>query len=196
MLDISTAIKELQTVTRIDIIEWRGECKELLYHLDPSTTAPTPENIPIHTVTLNDQGKPIHHLQHTRRSENDTPSNIAAPETYLYEPGPAFLKSGAFKTIAQHYTVKKLHPHTHLYTATQHYKNFPGKTFKILEIHSPSSKALTGKNADIATRNFPEKPEILRKKYKLKSNQNHMIFACTLHDETKALIECQKITFS
>ena len=80
-------------------------------------------------------------LSFTKQEENHAICEYSAPQKYLYEPGPAFLKSGAFKLIAERYNLKKLHPHTHLYTNDTPCESFPGKIFEIIEVCDAKTKA-------------------------------------------------------
>jgi len=50
------------------------------------------------------------------------------------------------------------------------------------------SQQIPGDKANITTRNFPAKPEELRKKWKLKDGGDHYLFATTLADQTKVVI--------
>ncbi len=189
MMDIEQALNSLQNVSDIYVIEHAGECKELLFLIKKEPTTPT-----IHAVNIDKNGQPTHELSFTLEEEKSATCEISTPQKYLYEPGPAFLKSGAYKTIAAHYNLKKLHQHTHLYTGNAPLKTFPGRTFEIINTYPVQAKALPFTRANLTTRNFPQNVETLRKKLKLKDGGNDYLFACTLNTGKHILLHCNKIS--
>ena len=117
---------------------------------------------------------------------------------YLYEPNAAILKSGAFKLIATEYNISKLHLNSHLYTSGQKIGNFPGRIFKVASVHEFSGKKLKqlGKSigqANITTRNFPLTVEAIRKSSGITEGGEVYLFATTLGNARKIIIECRKI---
>jgi len=195
MLDINKGIKALGCVSHIHVVEWQNECKELLFILEPNTTT---KNIPITAVQLNDNGAPIQSLTFTTDTESAHATNLSSPLNYLYEPSPAFMKAGGYKSISSHYKTPKLHPHTHLYTSQTPIKNFPGRSFKIINQYPAQAKSLPIKKANLTIRNFPQDTATLKKKLKLKDGGDDYIFACTIaHKDTDkdqhTLIHCRKI---
>ena len=119
-------------------------------------------------------------------------------EKYLYEPNVAILKVGAFQLVSEKFGLKKIHLHTHLYTSNKLVANFPGRIFEVEKSFSFSKKELKDnlkevKKANISTRNFPETPESLHKKLKIKTGGDVYLFACTAL-EKKLLIKTKKIT--
>jgi hypothetical protein len=191
MLDIHQAIEDLQHVCTVHIVQWQGECKEVLYILDPAQTIPA-EEIPVHAVILDDNGHPTHKMTFTRAEEQSAEAPLSAPEAFLYEPGPAIQKSGGFNSVAQIYGLNKLHKHTHLYTAAHKLDDFPGRVFEICDTYAANAKALPFAQANLSIRNFPADVATLKKKLKLKDGGDEYLFACTLHDERKVLIHTRK----
>ncbi|NCT40127.1 MAG: SAM-dependent methyltransferase [Alphaproteobacteria bacterium] len=195
MLDINLAIEQLGCVNAVHVIEWQGECKELLFTLTPSTPI---QSVPITAVSLNDNGAPIHTIEFTRENEQNTAINYTQPLKYLYEPSPAFMKAGAYKSLAKHYNISKIHPHTHLYTSNTPIEHFPGRAFKIIETYPAQAKAIPFNKGNLTIRNFPQDTATLKKKLKLKDGGNDYLFACTTTEETNnknlhILVHCKKI---
>lgn len=190
MLDIAQAIQDLKYVHEIHIVEWRGDCKEVLYILKFEHEIKT-DQVPHICVKLNDEGEAINTLHFTKAEEEEN-APLHMPQKYLYEPGPAFQKAGGFNALANQLKLKKLHKHTHLYTSETLKPGFPGRTFKILETLPVNRKALSLDKANLTIRNFPGDVASLRKKLKLKDGGNDYLFACTLADEQKALLHCRK----
>ena len=96
---------------------------------------------------------------------------------------------------AQRFGLSKLHPNTHLYTGDMLVADFPGRVFevnRILGFSKKELKALGIKQANLAVRNFPEHVDTLKKRLKIGDGGDTYLFAATLGDETKVLIECTK----
>lgn len=196
VLDIKKTIENLRQVEQVHIVEYNGDCKELLFILS-DLTQPLPYNPYISAVIIDGEGKTIHQLRFDYEQEFNTACDFGMPETYLYEPGPAFQKSGAYKILAKTFDLKKLHPNTHLYTGDKPIKDFPGRGFKIIESinanHKSLKSAMPDMKANLTVRNFPMSVNDLRKKLKLKDGGNITLFACTDAKEQKILLKCEKI---
>ncbi len=124
LLDISAGLEELQHVAEIHIVALKNEVKELLWKLSSKKMS-----IPQVTVVNLDTENPTLTFDYTAIFES-TPT-YAAPQTYLYEPNAALMKSGAFHWVCDHFEVDKLHEHSHLYTSAE-LKEFAGRRFEIL----------------------------------------------------------------
>ena len=192
MLDIDEGIRIIGDVQAVHILEWRSDCKELVFIIRPGYQA-IADQIPITAVGLSDTAAENIKLTFTRSEESEVQIEYAPPQTYLYEPGPAFQKSGGFKALAQRYDVKKLHPHTHLYTSDALRPDFPGRVFEIKDVFPARAKALPFRKANLSVRNFPETVQNLRKKLKLQDGGEDYLFACTLMEQRKVLIHGRKI---
>lgn len=191
MLDIDLGIKSLGCAENVHVLERGRECKELVFLLRPQDQ-PEPDQIPITVAVLDEQGKAAHSFTFTRAQEREAVCEIAQPLRYLYDPGPGFHKAGCFRFLAAHYGLKKLHPSTHLYTADRPCSDFPGRSFIIENITRPEASLMPARSANIAVRNFPASVAELRKKLKLQDGGDHYLFACTLADDRKAIIQTRK----
>ena len=192
MLDISQALRELRSVSEIHVVSVSNECKELLLILDAAAThEPT-----IHTVNFH--GSTVQAFHYTAADEAAAQfPYTAAVGRYLYEPNSSLMKAGCFRLPAQRWGLKKLHPNTHLYTSDTLVAEFPGRIFQVIstdgfgknELKRLSSEV---KKANLAVRNFPERPEVLRKRLKLSDGGDTYLFATTLHDERRVIVRCIK----
>lgn len=189
VLDITEAIRQLQNVSGVHIVEWRGECREVLYLLNSAQTVDEPG---VTAITIDDEGNVLQSLSFTLTEEQNSQTPIAPPQKFLYEPGPAFLKSGGFNVIAEKFYLSKLHRDTHLYTSDKPCPEFPGRKFEILAVLPVDKKSLPLRQANLTLRNFPGSAESLRKKLELKDGGDNYLFACTLADDSKALIHTRK----
>ncbi len=196
MLDIAQAASALPGLRRVIVIERQSECKEVLYDIDLQNEGPAEDYI-IMATALDAHGAVERSLEFSAAAERQAENMTGPPQEYLYEPGPAFLKSGAYKTLAARYGLAKLHPATHLYTGNTALPDFPGRGFRI-ETIIPADRKILQKHlpegrANITIRNFPASPDHLRKTLKLEDGGDVTIFAATLAAGEKALILCRKI---
>lgn len=193
MLDIAAAVRSLQCVAEVHVVATGGECKDLLLvltreALQQGGTAPT---LYAHEGDGRD-------FRFTLEEETTaTPPYATQLGQYLYEPGPAVLKAGAFKSIATHYDLQKLHPNTHLYTANNYVTDFPGRFFRIVQVLTFSKADLktlrtSWPKANLSVRNFPVTVEALRKKLKIKDGGQTFLFVTTMADNQHFIIVCEK----
>jgi Protein-L-isoaspartate carboxylmethyltransferase len=193
MMDVSAALRELPNTAEVHIISVDNECKEILLVMDQEKH----NTQLIRTVNLSKNKKTEYFDFHSEEEQPTVVSLATQPEKYLYEPNSAILKSGAFKLIAHRFNLHKLHKNTHLYTSSELSLDFPGRIFEVQKTHLTGKKELkilseTTPKANISTRNFPMGADELRKKLKIKEGGKVYLFACTLADETKCIIECCK----
>jgi hypothetical protein len=188
MLDITATLANLGPISAVHIVEYDGDCKEVLYVFQQKS----PHAPQITAVSLDQTGATLHQIHFTARDEQAITIQYAAPLRYLYEPSPAFQKAGCFGTLCQNFELYKLHPHTHLLTSQAHKDNFPGRIFEIHGLYPVRAKGLPMKQANITLRNFPGSAEHLRQSLKLKDGGEDTLFACTLLNEQKTLIHARK----
>lgn len=190
MLDISGALHELQHVKEVHVVAVGGEAKDLLLVLERSSCGEP-------SVYVCENGQTF---QFSYSEESNAQPAYAAPielGQYLYEPGPATMKAGAFKLIASHFSLKKLHRNSHLYTSEELVADFPGRAFRIEHVLGFGKRDMKTLHtltdcANLTVRNFPASVATLRKKLKLKEGGAFYLFATTLSDESHALIVCTK----
>jgi hypothetical protein len=193
LLDIDLASKELTNLTEVHTVGYEQECKELLFVLDKNAPG---KNFKIKARVVDAAGNVLYQLDFDRETERIATATYSDPLSYLYEPHAAVLKAGAFKSICSIYNVDKLAVNSQLYTSSEPVNGFPGRSFKIVAVCKPDMKEIAkhigGDKANLTTRNFPAKPEELRKKWKLKEGGDFYLFATTLSDNSKAVIVTAK----
>lgn len=189
LLDISAGLSELKQVKKIHILAVDNEVKELLWELHQNYSG----NTSIETVNINKGNE--EHFNFDRESYSEI-ANYSLPQKYLYEPNSSILKSGGFDEVGIAYNLNKLHKHSHLYTNSNSIP-FPGRVFQIEKsflYHKEEMKqSLENKKANIATRNFPETVENIRKKWKIKEGGNQYCFFTTDINNNKIVLICSKI---
>lgn len=202
MLDLSLALKELKHTQEVHILSVNNECKELLLLLGqeaPTEQAP-PEEISIRCANLFTKGaQEEQHFAFTREQEQRSQCTYTdSLGNYLYEPNASLLKAGAFRSVAAAYSVRKLHPNSHLYTSDTFIENFPGRIFRIVNQCSFNRKEAKEsladlKKANVTVRNFPATVAELRKRLHLTEGGDTYLFASTLNDGRKVIIRCEKV---
>lgn len=189
LLDLTAGLKELKNVSTIHIIALENEVKELLWEIHQGFEG----ILKIKTVNLtkNKEEKFEFNL-----GESLTEVTFNEPENFLYEPNAAIMKSGGFDEVAIQFNLKKLHPHSHLYTSDKKIE-FCGRVFEIIDVFPYQKNEmklhLENKKANITTRNFPETVENIRKKWKIKDGGNLYTFFTTDIKNNKIVLLCTKI---
>ncbi|OIQ38936.1 MAG: SAM-dependent methyltransferase [Bacteroidetes bacterium MedPE-SWsnd-G1] len=188
ILDLKSAINELEFVKEIHIVAVKNEVKELLFLLEKDYT----ESINIKTVNILKQSNQTFNFELSIESN----SVYSQPLAYLFEPNSAILKSGGFQNVSNQFQIAKLHQHSHLYTS-ENLITFPGRRFKIKANIQYDKKQLrklipTGK-ANITTRNFPQSVMDIRKKTKLKDGGKDYLFFTTNLDGKHIVLVCEKL---
>lgn len=173
LIDLKYLITALHRIAKIEIIAVKNDVKEVLVFIQSKKET---EKILCRCVNLETEEPPFEF--YFGEEEHGT-AEFSEPESYLYIPNNAVLKSGAFNLISEQFHLKKLHPNTHLYTSDIEITNFPGRKL-MAEIIEP--KALKkGEAYNIISKNHPLKPEEIKKKYKLKDGgDQYLVFTQTM----------------
>lgn len=195
MLDIKRALTSLaRPAERVDIVAVGGECKELLFLFRsdaPVEAAGAAEPL----ITCIDDTYTF--AFRPAEEAGATAACTATVGDYLYEPGAAVLKAGAFKLVAARFGLQKLHPNSHLYTADHAVDGFPGRRFRVRTVSSFAKRDVRRllaetDRANLAVRNFPGTVAELRKRFKLRDGGTQYWFATTLADRSHVLIATEK----
>ena len=177
MADITMACKRLGAhVKEVHVVAAGGECKELLFLLDRAW-----EGVP---ATFIVEGGAV--MEIPGQAGNDGPTLVIPSEAkesvistgakrsgeiFLFEPGKALLKAGAFDLPCTRFGLTKLGQHTHLYVGEavpEELRPF-GKVFEVLEVLPLNNRTMkeAGKRwpqAEVTARNVPMTSDLLRKK--------------------------------
>lgn len=194
MLDLSLALRDLPYAKEVHVVSVANECKEVLIILEK--VAPDKE-MAIHCINVLKNGD-VQRYTFSKEQESEGCDYTDEIGTYLYEPNASILKAGAYKSIANSFNLKKLHPNSHLYTSDVKQADFPGRCFECKSVFSLNKKELKMylgdvKQANITVRNFPSSVADLRKRLRLSDGGEIYLFATTLKSEQKVLIKCHKI---
>lgn len=101
----------------------------------------------------------------------------SAPEVleFIHDPDPALRAAGASDAWALSSGFVAIHPGMSLYTSQSQSAAPGGRHFAVESVYNHIPKDL--KSASIVTKNFPEKAEILRKKYGIREDSERFLFA-------------------
>ena len=127
---------------------------------------------------------------------------ICLNAAYLFEPGKALMKAGAFNLISKRLEISKLGISTHYYITdsadqAENLKQF-GKVFQILECHPLDKRSIKeiGRKypkAEVTARNIPMDTDSLRKKLGITSGDDAHIFGLKSDAEGNLLIAARRI---
>jgi len=194
LLDIQQGLRELDHVKKVYVVSVDNECKELLYLADKNYVG----EVSIEAVDLFSDGEIRSTISFTLEAEKNSLVILGEPQKYLYEPNASILKAGAFKLIVEKFKLQKLSVNTHLYTSERLLENFPGRIFQI-DVLNPEVKQLhdllPNSQINIVTRNYPLKPEELKKKLKLRDGGDKYLIGFS-SEKKKYLALCSRITNS
>lgn len=189
LLDIKAALKELQHVKEVHILSVQNECKELLFLLESNYT----KTINYFCTAFGKEKE--QQFVFTEQQEQESKPTFSNPKKYLYEPDSALLKAGGFKYTAIAFNLYKLHQHTHLYTSDTLNNTFIGRCFEVVftERYADFKKKKEALKANITTRNFPLKPDDLKKKHKIKDGGTAYLFFCTGLQDELLVAHCRSV---
>lgn len=199
MADLSMLADRLgRKLGKIYIVELNGEIKELLCVLRKDWDVDEPE------VIVCDANKDFT-ISILRSQERDAEIELCTSSDiksgFIYEGGPAIIKSGAYKLICKMCNAQKLDISTHLYyredelndsALSQFIKHY--KIIDTLPFSKEGFKQVSQlyPQAEISARNLPISSEQLRKRCKVKSGGDIHIFACSVSSE-RMMIVCKRL---
>ena len=182
MADISLVCKQLGCVKAVHVVGAEGECKELLLLLERDYAGP-------YTLTVYSNGA-VADITQPPDPSYVMPDPDRAFHPWLFEPGKALLKAGAF-TWPCRFGLQKLGLHTHAYVSAQPVETLRpfGKWYQILEVVPLNNRTIKelGKKyprAEVTARNLPLTSDQLRAKLGVKSGGEVHIFG--LHADAHA----------
>ena len=213
MADITAVCRQLPGVREVHVVATGGECKELLLVMEKGYEGK-------YSTFIYDSGALLKIPDQVRNDDmlgvrnddmlgvrNDDeshcrprPAILNDKQGWLFEPGKAMMKAGAFDLPCS-YGLSKLSRHTHLYLSQEPVPEeiAPfGKCFDIVETLPLSGKTMkdVGKRyprADVTARNIPMTSEELAKRLGVKSGDGTLhIFGTQSDSDGKILIVAQQ----
>ncbi len=206
MADISMVCDRLGSTCReVHVVATGGECKELLIWMDKEWNA----EYSVHVTELpsdypdSEPSEFIFFPTEERAAVPEMYSTCNLEDKYLFEPGKALMKSGAFNLISARYQIAKLGRSTHYYalkdkSAIEELKCL-GKIYEIIRTEPLDKRTMksAGKDfpkAEVTARNIPMDTDTLRKKLGVTSGDDAHIFGLK-SDSSGNLLLCTKRVF-
>jgi len=187
MADITLVCSQLGCVREVHVVAAGGECKELLLLLERGHEGP-------YRLFVVEDGA-VQEIPGQAGDDasvaNDGLSGSERPSArFLFEPGKALLKAGAFDWPCR-LGLRKLGRHTHLYIGPEPVEELApfGKWFRVVEtlpLNKRSLKELASRypQADVTARNIPLTSEELRARLRVRPGSGIHIFG--LHEDACA----------
>jgi len=184
MADISMVCERLgRTCREVHVVAAGGECKELLIWMDREWN----DGYEIIAAELQKDGT-VSEFRFDPREETlskDCITTAGTSGSFLFEPGKALMKAGAFNTIAKKFRLDKLGQSTHYYMTDELEKAESlmkhGKIFRIIQALPLDKRTIkeigkTYPKAEVTARNIPMDTDTLRKKLGAASGDDIHIF--------------------
>lgn len=174
-------LKQLQGCTAIYVVEFLGECKELLCVQRKNWASA----VSIHTVVILEERE----VQlFTSSPSVQVVVHTDLIQTYLVQPGPALSKSGGHEELLGGMGAKKLVT-GNMYTSE--YMPAPNELYEryeVIEIAKPYKIQTPVDRAAIERIGFPEHPDVIRKKLKIKEGREMKIFVMRLGTQKQMIL--------
>lgn len=179
MLDITDALRHLPDAEEVHVVAVKNEVKEVLVLCQ--RTEQERRSVVRHCVNLlSDEPELVYH------EESANTTMATAIGTYLYEPNAAIMKAGAYKVVGERYGVAKLSENSHLYTSDEVIRDFPGRTWRVEVVDKQAIRQIG--RCNILCRNYPLKPEEVRKKYKLQDGGEQYLIGTRIGSQAILLL--------
>lgn len=196
MADITMVCDRLgKTCREVHVVAAGGECKELLVWMDKEWDS----DYTIQAVELHKDGEPgvFSFVPAEEKACSVVAGKIPSPGSsgecnlYLFEPGKALMKAGAFNLVAERFGLAKLGKSTHYYIFSGDAQSNledglsqlkrHGKVFRIMRLEPLDKRSIKafGKDfpkAEVTARNIPMDTDTLRKKLGVASGDDAHIF--------------------
>ena len=210
MADITMVCERLGRCCReVHVVASGGECKELLVWMDREWN----DEYMIHAVELHKDseagvitfGVAEEKTAMAKPFDIDIYQEAVRQEEksiYLFEPGKALMKAGAFNLISERFEISKLGTSTHYYIFDDEQKadvlNQHGKVFRVIRMEPLDKRTIkaAGKEfprAEVTARNIPMDTDTLRKKLGVTSGDDAHIFGLKSDSAGILLLICSAI---
>lgn len=195
MLDVKMLTSQLPMATHVHAVSLRGECKELLVDCDfrlpglqrrySAANINAAGEVSVFTFYGDAPYAPV-----PLADDSDLDSGA-----WLFEPDASMMKFIHMAPMAERWPMlRKLGANTHLFTGSGVVPHgLPGRVLRIMEVW-PSYRHCAGKlpaHINVVTRNFPDTPDQVRKKLKIKDGGTEFLYCCRMGDKRLRLFLCR-----
>ena len=200
LLDLRRALEIFPDTVRIVVTSVRNECKEvvviarrngifegvecinLLSSPSDQTTDSNPSQrifIPSSLWHEDSSGTPIADADDLKEG------------AWIYEPNASLMKARPWAILCRNFgSLKKLSPNCNLFLSAEPHPVFPGRRLRIMSLPDGKAerKALKGARWNVATRNYPLRPEELARKLGVKYGGDGFIYGVTVGRDEKPVL--------
>ena len=174
-------LQQLQGCAAIYVVEFHGECKELLCVQRKNWASAAS----IQTVVIIDESEV---RMFTSGLSAQAVAHTDQIHTYLIQPGPALSKSGGHEELLGGMGAKKLVT-GNIYTSEHRpAPNELYERYEVIEIAKPYKIQTPVDRAAIERIGFPEHPDLIRKKLKIKEGREMKVFAMKLGTQKQMIL--------
>jgi hypothetical protein len=198
--DITKATKVFKSLAEIQVISVDGECKELLLLLKQGRM---PDRIPISAIVLQSNSTRVRRYTNTTGLAPHKPEETIFADdldAYLLDPDPAIVKAGLVWSIGKSHGCAPLSALSPYLTSSHPPTGFPGRVFKVEKTLAWKRKDVhdyltsTGiRNAIIARRDFPIKPEEIRSLFGLEEGSREYLFFTRIASKKPVCIHAHRV---
>jgi hypothetical protein len=193
MLDISQALRELDNISLIQIIEHENEVKELLAICKPIDYLQNEKHPQITYISL-DSGASFSYRSH--EFSDQLSYNDPQEGSYLYIPRPGISKAAAGDRIVARLGFSKIAPNTNIYFQT-HFEKKAADFFRIFSVRSlhpyKKNELLEGESLNIIPKNFPDKASLIAKKMGIKEGGRDFLICYRKYNSKPQVALCNSI---
>jgi hypothetical protein len=114
---------------------------------------------------------------------------------YLYDANVAVRKANLYNTLCKKYHLYKISANSHLFTSKRPVEKFPGKSFEIVRVFG-KKEFYRNKPVDravVATRNFPDSVDLIRRKSGIKEGMEVYVYATRNNSGKSLFIVAKKL---
>ncbi len=193
--DYTEATRLFPMMTHCYVISVNNECKEILLILERNANHSIVEK---NAVVLNANTMP--YLLSSNDYSKECNDQTLIKGEYLYIPDVAVRKADLVSKLCGRYGVNRFSEKSEYLSSKEIIDGFPGRIQKIIDTFQYNQKNVLKylktigiKKANISRNNFPDKPESLRKKLKLKEGGEDYLLFTSASDEKLIFIHTKRI---
>ncbi len=194
LVDITYLRKSLKNIKEIRAISLANEVKEILVLLDRNPDSET-------QIAAVDISKDGNIKEYFSCIYNSPANHINGEQKYFFVPSASLIKSGLAGEYAANKGLSNIFEGSLYYTAAYEPKELMGRSFYIIAKMPFSGSAFKKylsdteiSQANISCRNFPLKPDEIRRNYRLTDGGNDYFFFSADKQKNKMFLHCRKVS--
>lgn len=186
MLDVTEALRQLPDVAEVEAVSVRGECKELL--IVCRRNAPAKPRIAARMISADGRVAVFeadgYSDSKAAATGGESPEEVKyGPGWYICEPDAAVQKLDTLIDLpACMPQLRKADANTRLYLSPELMAGFPGRVSRVISrISAKELKKMKGEKLTVVSRNYPEKADAIRSRYRFGESDNRFLYAFRLN---------------